>query len=77
MVRRLNEQASGSTKIDMNVKVNILHIHFKSIGSAKAHDEILQYEFTAPSTTPATSSNANQIYFDQVDNLPINIAALL
>merc|ERR1719445_1063473 len=44
LVRRLNEQASGSTKIDMNVK----------------------YEFTAPSTTPATSSNANQIYFDQV-----------
>merc|ERR1719422_1760744 len=26
----------------------------------------LQYEFTAPSTTPATSLNANQIYFDQV-----------
>merc|ERR1712013_670613 len=44
LVRRLNEQASGSTKIDMNVK----------------------YEFTAPSTTPATSLNANQIYFDQV-----------
>merc|ERR1719494_1379437 len=44
LVRRLNEQASGSTKIDMNVK----------------------YEFTAPSTTPATSSNANQIYFDPV-----------
>merc|ERR1712013_633364 len=42
LVRRLNEQASGSTKIDMNVK----------------------YEFTAPTTTP--SSNANQIYFDQV-----------
>merc|ERR1712107_629356 len=41
---RLNEQASSSTKIDMNVK----------------------YEFTAPSTTPATSLNANQIYFDQV-----------
>merc|ERR1719270_1417119 len=44
LVRRLNEQASGSTKIDMNVK----------------------YEFTAPSTTPATFLNANQIYFDQV-----------
>merc|ERR1719336_3031819 len=44
LVRRLNEQASGSTKIDMNVK----------------------YEFTAPSKTPATSLNANQIYFDQV-----------
>merc|ERR1719336_1670367 len=44
LVRRLNEQASGSTKIDMNVK----------------------YEFTAPSTTPSSNANANQIYFDQV-----------
>ena len=35
MVRRLNEQASGSTKIDMNVKVNILHIHFKSMAVQK------------------------------------------
>ena len=35
MVRRLNEQASGSTKIDMNVKVNILHIRFKSMAVQK------------------------------------------
>ena len=35
MVRRLNEQASGSTKIDMNVKVNILHIHVKSMAVQK------------------------------------------
>ena len=35
LVRRLNEQASGSTKIDMNVKVNILHIHFKSMAVQK------------------------------------------